>query len=204
MTRSNAASRSTGSPLQTSSMASRVQPPENTDRRASSSLLGGVEKLVGPVDRGPQRRMALDRPASPARENLESAIQPAQQIGRAQRDHPGGGQFDGEWHTIETLTNLHYRPGVAVGQREVGFDVSRPLDEQADCIGVYKVFDVVTRLGPPQAAEVRSAVHRRSPSLLDWWPASTTPGQDCSMRLTRRATEPSTCSQLSSTNRSCF
>ena len=34
--------------------------------------------------------------------------------------------------------------------------------------------------------------------------STTTAGQDCSMRLTRRATAPSTCSQLSNTSRSCF
>ena len=60
-------SRSTGSPLQISSMASSVQPPENTDIRASSRCSAGVEQVIGPVDRGPQRRVPLDGPPPSAR-----------------------------------------------------------------------------------------------------------------------------------------
>ena len=90
--------------------------------------------------------MPSHRPSTSTCEQFESAIKPAQQIGRAQRDDAGGGQFDCEGYTIETLTDLHHGPGVAVGQREIGLDPSRPLDEQVDRVGVHKAVDVVTRL----------------------------------------------------------
>ena len=64
------------SPLEvTASAASSVKPPANTARRRRSRPLLAAQQVVGPVDRGPQRLVALDRSAAAAGQEPEALLE---------------------------------------------------------------------------------------------------------------------------------
>ena len=83
--RSTTSSSSTTPPAQIPSAASRSKPPRNTARRLKQRLLFGGEQVVGPLDRGEERLVALARrPAAPG-EEAEPLAEPAQDVGREHR-----------------------------------------------------------------------------------------------------------------------
>ncbi len=71
------------SAAQTSSAASRVKLPAKTARRAEQLLLGGVEQVVAPLDRRPQRALALGSVPAPAGEKRQRVLEPLEQLLRA-------------------------------------------------------------------------------------------------------------------------
>ena len=103
------------------------------DRQAlEHPLLGGLEERVAPVDRGPERLLALGDVARRAAEELEAAAQAiAQRLGREQAE-ASRGELDGEREPVEPAADLDDRRRVVVGDREVGPDGARPVDEQLD------------------------------------------------------------------------
>ena len=70
-------------------------------------LLGIAEKVVGPIDGRAQSRVALDGPPASAGEHVKSAIEPRDQFGRAHRDDAGGGQLDGQRDAVKALADLY-------------------------------------------------------------------------------------------------
>ena len=73
--RSSTSSGSMSSPAATASAASSVNPPANTESRSSSDLLGRAEQVVGPVDGGAQRLVALERRAAAPGEEPKPLIE---------------------------------------------------------------------------------------------------------------------------------
>ena len=103
------------------------------DRQAlEHPLLGGLEERVAPVDRGPQRLLALGDVARRAAEELEAAAQAIAQRLRREEAETSRGELDGEREPVEPAADLDDRRRVVVGDREVGPDRARPVDEQLD------------------------------------------------------------------------
>ena len=67
----------------------RRRSPANTPRRSNTSRSPVVEQRVRPVDRGPQRLVALDRGAPAAGEEPEPLVEQRGDLGRAHRRRPG-------------------------------------------------------------------------------------------------------------------
>ena len=195
------ASRSTGSPLQISSTASSVQPPEKTDIAPEDALFGGgsaartTSRWPHEVSRAVRRRPAVRRPAleiggrGAGRVRRDSTRSPAPRPARWPAAHRRG------------VGTPPPRRGRCVGQREVGLDVSCPLDEQTD--GVRRAEAArSSSAAPGSPGRQRNqllAVDRQA--LAAGCQHDDTCGHCRSIRVTSRATAPTRCSQLSSTNR---
>ena len=80
-------------------------------------LFGSVQQVVGPVDGRAKSCVALDRAASRTGQHVESSIETLDEFGRAHRDDPGGGQFDGQWDSIQALAGLDDGSGRCCGLR---------------------------------------------------------------------------------------
>ena len=134
VTKSMTSSRSTGSPLQISSTASSALAPGKTAIRASRRC-SARSSAARMTSRSPRvmSRAAQQRRAVPGKD-LESAVETTRELGGTRSDHACSGQLDGQGHSIKALAHLRHGTGVAVGQREVGFNKSCPLDEQPDGI----------------------------------------------------------------------
>ncbi len=101
-----------------------------TPSRRNSRCSAGVEQLVAPIDRRPQRLLPCRPIARAAVERQALAGHPRQQ--RLGRDHldPRRGQLDGERQPVEGQTDVGDCARVLVGQREAGARGPGPLDKQ--------------------------------------------------------------------------
>ncbi len=80
--------------------------------------------------------MALHRPPPAPGQRVEPPLQALEQLGRAHRRHPRGGQLDRQRHTVQAPADLHHRRSVLHGQREVGVHRAGPLHEQPHRVGL--------------------------------------------------------------------
>ena len=92
-------------------------------------------QLIGPVDRGPQRLVTLDRSPPPATQHREALIQSIGQHARAHRGNSRRGELDRERDPVETPTDLNHRAHIAVREHEISFGGPRPITEQLDRLG---------------------------------------------------------------------
>jgi hypothetical protein len=96
------------------------------------ALLAGLEEVVAPLDRRPERLLALGQVAGPAAEELQAVSEAvAESLGR-EEVQARRGQLDGQRQAIETPADLEHRGGVVVGQAEVGSHGPGPFDEELD------------------------------------------------------------------------
>ena len=106
------------------SAVSSVQPPAQTDSRASSVRSGSASRswLQAIVSRRVRCRSGAS--ASPAQ--IQRPVQPAQQHRRRQRAHPGGDQLDGERQSLQPPDHVGERRGVLLGDGEGGIGALGP------------------------------------------------------------------------------
>ena len=88
-----------------------------------------VEQLVAPLDRRPQRLLALGQVAPAGGEERQPVLQPAEQLVRLEHLHPGGRQLDRERQAVEAAADLGQPAVVAAEARQHGL---RPLPEELD------------------------------------------------------------------------
>ena len=106
--------------------------PGEDRQQLEQPLLGGVQQLVAPLDRRPERLLPLRQVAGAAAERLEAARQAVpQRLGREEVE-AGGRELDRQRQPVEPAADVGHGGGVVVGQAEVGPDAARPLDEQLD------------------------------------------------------------------------
>ena len=91
-----------------------------------------AQQVVGPVDGGPQRLVALDRRAAATGQEPEALPEPLRDLRRRQRARPGGRELDRERDAVEAPADLDDRVDVAGVDLEPGPDRARPLGEQPD------------------------------------------------------------------------
>ncbi len=82
-----------------------------------------VQQVVAPLDRRPQRALALGRVARAAGQQVEPAAEALEDRRRGEQPRAGGGELDGERQAVEPPADLGDR-GIA------GVDVAGPADEQ--------------------------------------------------------------------------
>ena len=104
-----------GSASQTASADSYVQPPAKTERARKSALLGLVEQVVRPLDRGAQRLLARIGVAA-GLEEVEPLREALEQLLRREDDRARSGELEGQGQVVEARAELHdrrvLRPGV--------------------------------------------------------------------------------------------
>ena len=110
----------------------RIQPEAGAeDPQPQEQLpLGIRQQLSAPVDRRPQRALALGQVARAADEQGQGVVEPFDQRGRGQHAQPGGGELDRERDIVERSADRDDMRGVVVGELEVGLDRTRTLREQ--------------------------------------------------------------------------
>jgi hypothetical protein len=96
---------------------------------AEQDSFGLGEQRVRPVHRGAQRLLASHRRPGAAGEESEAVVQAAHYLVERRRPYPRGGQFDSQWHAVETTTDLGDRLGVVLGDREVWTCAPRAVGE---------------------------------------------------------------------------
>ncbi len=101
----------------------------------------GRRQVVGPVERGPQRPVALVGPAPPG-QHPQAVAEPGLQPVEADRRQPGGGQLDGERHAVERPADARH-PRPVVGRIEGHAHGGGPGQEQGH--GVARRLDLVDR-----------------------------------------------------------
>ena len=127
------------------------------------ALFVGGEQVVGPVDRGAQRRMAFDRAPLAPGEHTEPLVEPLRELRRAQHRDPGRGQLQRQRDPIEAPNHLGDRSRVGVGHREVRLHRHRPLDQQTRRVAAQHRVPVTGTLAARAIARPR-CVHRRYPN----------------------------------------
>ena len=70
------------------------------------ALLGTAEELVAPVDGGSDRALPIGRVVRAVGEELELAVEPAQQRGRREQADPGSGELDGQRQPVQPSAHL--------------------------------------------------------------------------------------------------
>ncbi len=132
---------------QTSSAASSVQPPAKTESRANRRCSSRREQLVAPLDRRPQRPLALGSASRAAREQRRGAASSRSRIcaGR-ERLHARGRQLERERQVVEAAADL--------GDGLVGSKSDRPraLAEELDASRSRRAAAPGTRCSPGSAA----------------------------------------------------
>ena len=140
-------------------------------------LLGFVEQVVGPVDRGPQRLLAFHRPAPPPASRSNRRSNADGQLRRAHRRHPRRGQLDRQGHPVETTTHLPHRRPVRRTEHEIGVGRAGTLHEQLHRFRRADRRQIrIRRSAPPSAgtANIRSPSRARPSRLVA---STTTRGQ---------------------------
>jgi hypothetical protein len=80
-----------------------------------------AEQVVGPLERGAQRPVALGAHTPAARQQPEHVVETLGDLGRAQRSRPRRGELDGQRNAVETSTDANDGIHVAVGvERRAG------------------------------------------------------------------------------------
>ena len=99
-------------------------------QRGEQLLLVGLEQVVGPADRVVHRPVARVAAAAHRLQQPEALVEPAGDLGDAERPRPGRGQLDRERDAVEPSADLdddRCGPGV---EHERGIGGAGPLDEQ--------------------------------------------------------------------------
>ena len=125
---------------------------EHTEAVEDEALAFG-EQLVGPVDRRPQRLMALDGAPPPAGEEPEALVEQRRDLRRAHRHGTRRRELDRKGHAVETPADLGHGREVGGRHGEVGLGRSGPFDEQLHRVGRFDGVRVGVRPGQPQGSE---------------------------------------------------
>jgi hypothetical protein len=95
------------------SILERAAPRENGQAIEHDSLVIAQE-VIGPVDRPPQRLMALHRAPRTAAQQPELVVEPYRDLARGHRLHPRRSQLDCERNATEATTDLDDRGRIVV------------------------------------------------------------------------------------------
>ena len=184
-------------------MASRVQPPENTDIRARSRCSArpaGRRTSRWPREelRGARPRRVAHRPAPGiVRSRRWTSSAGLIAMTRAAANSMASGTPSRRWQistTERALLRVKAKSALTCRARSTNKLMASVRRRRS-----------MSSLGSPTASggsAISCSPSIAMPSRLV--ASTTTPGHSRSMRLTSRATAPSTCSQLSSTNSNCF
>ncbi len=91
-----------------------------------------VEQLPAPFHDGTQRLVPAQRCPATVGEQPEPVIQPAGDLLRGQHTHARRGELDRQRHAIESLADLHDRPGRPLVDPETRTDRGGSFGEQPD------------------------------------------------------------------------
>jgi hypothetical protein len=100
-------------------------------------LMTRLEHGVRPVDGRAERLVPFDRGAAAAGEQPEPLVEPGGDLGRSERDDPGGGQLDGERDAVQPATDLGDGDVVGVDGRRRGHRLGA-FAEHLSCLVVGK------------------------------------------------------------------
>ena len=109
----------------------RVEGPGEDAEAVEHQPVHRVQEPVRPVDRGPQRAVALDGGSAPAGEEPESLVEQPGDLGRRHGDDPRGRQLDRERDAVESPAHLGHGLRVRCVDDEAGSGSFRTLAEQA-------------------------------------------------------------------------
>ena len=77
---------------------------------AEQSAFAVREQLVTPVHRGFEGTLPGDRRPPAAGEQPETIVEPVTDLSDREELHAGGGQLDGQWHTVQPPADVCHRP----------------------------------------------------------------------------------------------
>ena len=118
-----------------------VEPVGEHREDTEEALLVIREEVVGPFDGGAQCPVVLVDMGARG-QNVQGSVQPAVEIGEAERRQPSRGQLDGERHAVQPAYHLGDGGGLSVG-REARAHPSRPLHEEGDGWHAGEILDLV-------------------------------------------------------------
>ena len=159
----------------TASTASNVA-PEKTDEQLEQPLLARLQQLVAPLDRGPERLLALGQVARAARAAAASRLssRSTQRLRREEVD-PRRGELDRQRQAVQPQADLGDGGGVVVRQPEVGPDRLGALDEQLDRLVLGELLRRMPFAGGAaarRAAGPRTSARRARAAPRGWSPAA--------------------------------
>jgi hypothetical protein len=96
-------------------------------------LLSLVEEIVAPLDGCAQCLVTLFGGPHALRQKVESVAEALGDLARREGLHSGGGQFDGQWHSVQVAADATYDL-VVVPKGVVWGEAGRALNEQLDCV----------------------------------------------------------------------
>ena len=102
-------------------------------------LLGGAEQLIAPAERGLKRSLPGDRAALGADQQPEPVVQPAVQLGQAERLGTGRGKFDRQRQPVKARHQPGHHGTRLVVQGEVRVELSGPVNEQRHRLRGHRV-----------------------------------------------------------------
>ena len=115
--------------------AGQVEAPGEDGGDAEERALVVGQQVVGPLDRVPQRELALGT-GRRALQQAEPVGEPVPDLDRAHRRHARRGQLDAEREPVDGLADLGHRVGgLRIVEPEVGPHGPRPVDEERDRVG---------------------------------------------------------------------
>ena len=170
-------------------------------QQLEQALLAGLEELVAPVHRRPQRLLALGEVAGTAAQQAEPVVEPVAQHLRREQREAGGRELDRQRQAIEPAADLRDGGGVVVRQLEVRVDDAGAVDEQlhglelADGLAPWRGRG---RRGGSASGGTAKTCSARTWSASRLVARTVSPGQSLS-RLATTAAASVTCSRLSST-----
>ena len=122
--------RGSGSPSHTASAASSVQPPAKTANRRNSVRSAGAQQIVAPVDRRPQRPLALEYGPAAARQQVEAIVKPRGDLLDRHRGRARGCELEGERDAIQPTADPRHGRGVGGRERKLQLHLTDAVDEQ--------------------------------------------------------------------------
>jgi hypothetical protein len=114
----------------TASAASSVHRPANTDKAAVQPLLVLGEQVVAPVERRPQRALALGEIGGASTERVERPAELVEQRSGREQPQPGRGQLERQGEPVEPPDDGRHVAGVLWGDPELGPYGPGPLLEE--------------------------------------------------------------------------
>src|SRR5262249_47941084 len=95
-------------------------------------LFFGSQQVVRPVDGAAQRLVTLEPGPTPASKELETLVEPFDEILQCQGPGTRGSELNCEWDPVKSTADLRNGWRVAVGELEVVVRVLRTVDEEAN------------------------------------------------------------------------
>jgi hypothetical protein len=121
------------------------------------ALLGGVEQIVAPVERGPEGLLAGGQvPCAPDKQ-LQTALESANHRLGGQQLDPGGRQLDGQRQPVQSGADVGHCRCIRRGDDKVRLGCCGALGEQRDSVAARQWGDVVLLL--PRDVQGLSAGH---------------------------------------------